>query len=217
MDDQDTDVIAMNEDDPQGRRRRVRPGVAAGVALVAVAAGAGIGYAATHHGSPATSTAASALSAGTSASPSPSASALPGNPGMHGWRAGIGPGGNFVFGLGIGAGGVVHGQVVVPKSGGGYQTLDVQRGTVTAVSSSSLTVKSSDGYSATYTVSSSTIVDAKSAGIGSVKTGDSVVVTATVSGSTATAANVTDLSAIKAGRAAFAIPGAPAKPSAPPS
>lgn len=109
----------------------------------------------------------------------------------------------------------MHGQIVVPKSGGGYQTLDVQRGTVTAVSSSSLTVKSSDGYSASYAVTSSTIVDAKSAGIGSVKTGDTVLVTATVRGSTATAANVTDMSAIKAGRAAAGFPAGPPRPSAP--
>jgi hypothetical protein len=114
--------------------------------------------------------------------------------------------------MGPGTGGVVHGQVVVPKSGGGYQTLDVQRGTVTAVSSSSITVKSSDGYSATYSVTPITLVNAKSAGIGSVKSGDSVYVTATVSGSTATAASVTDISAIKAGRASFGFPSAPPTP-----
>ena len=118
------------------------------------------------------------------------------------------------FGMGPGTGGVVHGQVVVPKSGGGYQTLDIQRGTVTAVSSSSVTVKSSDGYTATYSVTSNTLVNAESAGIGSVKSGDSVFVTATVSGSTATAASVTDTSAIRAGRGAFGFPMAPPTPAA---
>jgi hypothetical protein len=105
-----------------------------------------------------------------------------------------GPGG---FGFPLGAGGAVHGQFVVPKTGGGYQTVDVQRGKVTAVSSTSLTVKSADGFSATYAVSSSTIVDAKRDGIGSVKAGNQVYVTATVSGSTATASSVTDLSLLK--------------------
>jgi hypothetical protein len=139
-------------------------------------------------------------------------------PGKHfrtfGPGMGFGIGAGFGIGMGPGAGGVVHGQVVVPKSGGGYQTLDVQRGTVTAVSSSSITVKSSDGYSATYSVTSSTLVNAKSAGIGSVKSGDSVYVTATVSGSTATAASVTDISAIRAGRASFGFPAAPPTPAA---
>jgi len=30
--------------------------------------------------------------------------------------------------------GALHGQIVVPKAGGGYQTVDIQRGQVTAVS-----------------------------------------------------------------------------------
>lgn len=213
MDEQDTDVIDMNGQDPRGGSRRVRLGAIAGVALVAVAAGAGAGYAATHHGSP--SSAASALSAASStpsANPTPSAS--PVRP-RHGFRGLGGPG--RWFGTGIGAGRVLHGQVVVPKSGGGSQTVDIQSGTVTAVSSSSLTVKSSDGYTASYTVTSATIVDAKSAGIGSVKTGDTILVIASVSGSTATAVNVIDTTAVKAGRAAAGFPIAPAAPATPSS
>jgi len=90
--------------------------------------------------------------------------------------------------------------VVVPKSGGGYQTVDVQRGQVTAVSSTSITVKSADGYSATYGVSSSTTVDAQSSGIGSVKVGDRVVLEATLSGGTATASHILDRTELKASR-----------------
>ena len=101
---------------------------------------------------------------------------------------------------------MVHGQLTVPKSGGGYQTVDVQDGTVTAVSTGSVTVKSADGFTATYTVTSKTVVDAEAAGIGSVKKGDTIFVTATVSGSTATAANILDLTAVKAGRASFGFP-----------
>jgi len=94
----------------------------------------------------------------------------------------------------------------VPKSGGGYQTLDVQSGTVTAVSTGSVTVKSDDGFTASYAVTSNTVVGAQSAGIGSVKKGDEIFVTATVSGSTATAATIIDLTAIKNGRASFGFP-----------
>ena len=111
----------------------------------------------------------------------------------------------------------MHGQVTVPKSGGGYQTLDVQNGTVTAVSASSVTVKSADGFSASYAVTANTVVDAKSAGIGSVKTGDTIFVTATVSGSSATAATIIDVTAVKAGRASFGFPFHRPKPSASPT
>jgi hypothetical protein len=85
---------------------------------------------------------------------------------------------------------------VAPKPGGGYRTIDTQRGTVTAVSGSSITVKSSDGYIKTYQVTSSTHVVARSGGIGTVKTGQTVSVLATVSGSSATAAQIVDFSSL---------------------
>jgi len=48
-------------------------------------------------------------------------------------------------------------QVVVPKSGGGYQTVDLDRGSVTALSSTSITVAPLDGSSpVTATITSST-------------------------------------------------------------
>ena len=94
--------------------------------------------------------------------------------------------------------GAVHGQFVVPKSGGGYQTIDTQRGSVTAVSATSITVKSADGFSKTYQVVSSTDVDGKQNGISPVKTGHQVTVTATVSGSTATAASILDFNLLPA-------------------
>jgi hypothetical protein len=70
--------------------------------------------------------------------------------------------------------GALHGQFVVPKQGGGYQTLVVQHGTVTAVSTSSITLKSDDGFSATYAVAADTLVNAARDGIGSIKKGDEV-------------------------------------------
>jgi hypothetical protein len=183
------------------------------VAVIALAAGGGIAYVATHAGNNAG--AASPAGAAQSAGPSPSASAPsfhgrgPGRFGRFGGLGGLG-------GLGLGGlGGVIHGQVTVPKSGGGYQTVDLQSGTVTAVSSSSITVKSADGYSATYAVSSSTEVDAQAAGIGTVKTGDTVDVMATISGGKATAASIIDETAIRSSRGSFSFPaGPPAAPQA---
>jgi hypothetical protein len=212
----DADMITMNP--PRWQRLRGRPIAIAGVAIVALAGGAGVGYAATHSlskgGSTGTTTAANASAPTPSASPS-AAPGFRGGPFRRSFAGGAGLGFGGFGGFGI-AGGVVHGQVTVPKSGGGYETLDVQQGTVTAVSSTSITVKSADGYSASYVVSTKTLVDAEAAGIGSVKKGDTVYITATVSGSTATAANVTDLTAVKAGRASFGFQ-VPAHPGSPPT
>src|SRR5215813_5500954 len=69
-------------------------------------------------------------------------------------------------------GSVAHGAAVLPKPGGGYQTVAFQNGKVTAVSSTSITLRSADGYSRTYRVTSSTLVNAQRDGIGSVKAGN---------------------------------------------
>jgi hypothetical protein len=84
---------------------------------------------------------------------------MPGRPdgGPGGTMGGQGygmPGG--IPGLGQ-LGGGLHGSMVVPY-GSGYATVAMQRGTVTQTSSSSLTVRSPDGYSATYRVTGSTQV-----------------------------------------------------------
>jgi hypothetical protein len=134
--------------------------------------------------------AAAAATAASQASPAPSPSAPPRQ--VAPWHRAFG---KLGIGPGLGAFGAVHGQFVVPKSGGGYQTVDTQRGSVTAVSSTSITVKSADGFSKTYQVTSGTIVDAHRDGISSIKTGQQVAITATVSGSTVTASNIIDMSA----------------------
>lgn len=204
-DDFDADKITMNP--PRWQRwRHGRPIAVAGVAIAALAGGAGAGFAATHSVAKSGAPDSAAAAAESAATPSPTPTPQP--HAGRGWRSfpgGFADGPGFALGLGA-ADGVVHGQLTVPKSGGGYETVDVQRGTVTAVSSGSITVKSADGFTASYAVSSKTLVDAQAAGIGSVKKGDTVFVTATVSGSTATAANVLDLTAVKAGRAAFGFP-----------
>jgi hypothetical protein len=94
----------------------------------------------------------------------------------------------------------VRGEFVVPDGKGGWRTVQMQRGTVTAVSDTSLTVKSADGVSKTYVLTKDTRVDAARAGIASVANGDTVGVLATVSGGTATATSVRDLTKIKAAR-----------------
>lgn len=184
-----------------------RLAIGATVAVVALLGGAGVAYAASGSGQTPTAAGASPSASPSAKVPAPSvhcrmsvngstktSTKCPPFPFRHFGMPFGGPGG---FGFPLGAGGAVHGQFVVPKTGGGYQTVDVQRGKVTAVSSTSLTVKSADGFSATYAVSSSTIVDAQRDGIGSVKDGNQVYVTASVSGSTATASSVTDLSLLK--------------------
>jgi hypothetical protein len=185
------------------------------IALIAVAGGAGVAYAVTSPGSKVvTDSAASSHARTPAASQSPSAPLWSGD--RHGGAGRFGAFGGFGglgafggFGAFGGLGGVIHGQVTEPKSGGGYQTVDIQRGTVTAVSSASITIKSADGYSATYSVSRSTEVNAMAAGIGTVKVGDTVDLTATVSQGKATAARIIDMTAIRASRGAFGFPSSP--------
>ncbi len=179
-----------------------RVAVMAGVIGVGVLTGAGVAVAATGSSSP---------TPAPSAPPSPSASApssrlLPpkGLPKQLPWRIHGAPG---LFGpafaapgmLGGGLFGAVHGTVVVPKPGGGYQTVAFQNGKVTAVSSTSITLRSADGYSHTYPVTSSTMVNAQRDGIGSIKVGNQVMVDATVSGSTTTTIRIIDLTLLQQG------------------
>jgi hypothetical protein len=158
-----------------------RPYLLAGVAVAALLGGGGAALAVGNSGTPA-----AAQNAVTS-TPVPAPS--PGAPGTH--RAFRHFGGRFApFGM-------LHGQFVVAKPGGGYQTVDVQDGQVTAVSTTSITVKSTDGFTKTYVVTSSTTVDAQRDGIGSVKVGNQASVLATVSGSTVTATNIADMTLLQ--------------------
>ena len=174
-----------------------RVAVLAGVITVGVLAGAGVAVAATGSSSP--------TPAPTVSPPAPSARPpfrAPSPKGAFGRIHGPVPFGPAFAGpgpLGGGLFGAVHGTVVVPKPGGGYQTIAFQNGKVTAVSSTSITLRSADGYSHTYQVTSSTMVNAQRDGIGSIKAGNQVMVDATVSGSTATTVRVVDLSLLQQG------------------
>jgi len=170
-----------------------RPYILAGVAVVALLGGAGAAVAATNSTPPAPSP--SAAAATPAPSPGPS---RPSGPRFHRYGAGFGG-----FGFGGGLFGALHGQLVVAKPGGGYQTVDVQNGQVTAVSSTSITLKSADGFTKSYTVAGSTLVDAQRDGIGSVKVGNQAAVLATVSGSTVTATSVDDLTLLQQGHPGF--------------
>jgi len=101
-----------------------------------------------------------------------------------------GPGGGM-RGMGGGLAGALHGTIVVSDNGQ-YVTEEIQTGKVTAISASSITVASTDNYTKTYVLGSSTTVNNGNAQIGSVATGHTVSVTATVSGDTATVTQLLD-------------------------
>ena len=96
----------------------------------------------------------------------------------------------------------MHGEFVTGTTGA-YVTKVAQRGAVTAVSASSLTVRSEDGFSQTYAVGSGTVVrkDGAAAKATDLAVGDTVRVVGTKDGSTVTADRV--------GSGAFAEQGRP--------
>lgn len=118
-----------------------------------------------------------------------------GGPG-GGQGLGGGPGGQNGFARGgFGMGGLadaLHGDFVVSTGNGGYRTERMQTGTVTAVSATDITVKSTDGYTQSYVVGSGTSVDRGQDAIGKVGNGNTVTVIATLSGQTATATTIED-------------------------
>jgi hypothetical protein len=101
---------------------------------------------------------------------------------------GRGHGGPLGFG-----GGILHGEFVVPKADGTFQTVHVQRGAVTAVSSTSISVKSDDGFSKSYAVNADTLVNAARDGISTIAKDDIVQLQATGTGATPTAVSVVDV------------------------
>ena len=75
---------------------------------------------------------------------------------------------------------------------GPTNTIESQVGTVTAVTPTSITVRSADGLSKTYRVNTGTAVDCRHNGVTSVAVGDPVAVTASVAAGTATATDIAD-------------------------
>ena|SRR5215469_4602746 len=180
----------LSSDEPRGsagpagakhRHRSWRPCIMAGVAVVALLGGTGVADAATASGPPV-----NAAPTGASQLAGPSKVLLPSDsqpgPGPFGGTHGLGPGGILPL----------HGQAVVAKPGGGYVTLAFQRGAITKLTASSMTVKSNDGFTQSFAITGSTVVSAGRDGIASVRTSDQAVVIATVSGGTATAVKIID-------------------------
>ncbi|MFG2038036.1 hypothetical protein [Dactylosporangium sp. NPDC048998] len=126
-----------------------------------------------------------------------------------------GPGGGFGrfdggMGGANGLSGALYGDFTASDGNGGYVTKRLQSGTVTDVSTTSITAKSADGHTTTFKIGSSTTVDNGNDQVSDIKTGDTVTVVGTVDGSTVTATTITDTTLNEAnGQQGGGIPGAP--------
>jgi len=158
---------------PSPRRWGLRETAAAvGVAAVIAALGGGAVYAATEGSSHTFGGPHQAFGPG---------DGMPGGPGgQHGQHGATdGPGQADVSATSL------HAEFVVPDGAGGYRTELTQTGTVTAISPTSITVGSEDGFSQTYVIPST----AGNAGA-PFAVDDRVVVRATRNGQTATVTNI---------------------------
>jgi hypothetical protein len=182
-----------------GRSMRWRPAVTAGVAVLALLAAGAVGAALASTGDePASVPAAASSTTEDGTDPRDRMErfrewAEKHGPGMlRGRGHAFGPG--FGHGLGV-FGGALHGEYVAPAPDGGYRTVVVQRGEVTEVSDSSLTVVSEDDFTTTYRIDDDTLVMGGTGGVGGIDEGDRVSVAGVRSGGTVRAVHVTDLSA----------------------
>ena len=91
---------------------------------------------------------------GTAGAVSPSPRPAPGERDGFGMPPGHGPGGMGV--LGMFGGRVLHGEATVQKPGGGTTVVHFQDGVISAISGSTVTVKSTDGFTSTFTVNGTT-------------------------------------------------------------
>jgi hypothetical protein len=91
----------------------------------------------------------------------------------------------------MGLGNILHGEGVI-KTKGGTQPVAMQHGTVTAVSDSSITLKSSDGYTKTWSLNDSVHVveHRKTLQPNSIKVGSDLIVAGPRQGTTFTASIV---------------------------
>jgi hypothetical protein len=166
----------------------------AGAAITAgLAVGAGaLAFAATDPGST------------TTTPPTTAANGAPSTPGTAPAPA-PGPGGPGKFGRhGFGGGPGIHGEFTVPAPNGGYETLDNQVGQVTAVSNSSITVKSEDGFEKAYVVDDNTVVNAGRDGIANVQNGNTVRLVAVVANGKASAVQISDETTLQQHRGTWA-------------
>ena len=159
-----------SEPEPSPRRWGLRQTAAAvGVAAVIAAFGGAAIYAATEGSSHSFGATHQAVRPG---------GGMPGGPG--GQHGAIGGTGTAAVGSTS-----LHGEFVVPDGSGGYSTVLTQTGTVTAISPTSISVRSDDGYSQTYVIPNT----AGNAGP-PFAIDDHVVLRATRNGQTATVTNI---------------------------
>jgi hypothetical protein len=177
----------LNASEPPVHQARRVPRVAVAVGITAFLGLAGAGVAVAVGGG----SGAPAPSLSSSSPPSSTSPTVPGRPHPRAGFAAGGLGGN-----------VLHGEYTI-ANGSSYQTVAVQVGQVTAVSSGSITVKSSDGYTHSYTVQPTTIVDSQSGGIAAVASKDTVRVQALVQGRSQIATNIVDTTKVGASRKGF--------------
>jgi len=146
-----------------------------------------------------------------SSSSAPGSDTAPGTMGQHGPGDGGRGGHGGMHGMRGGPmGEALHGEFVVKAEDGTISTIRQVQGTVTAVSSTSITVKAEDGYTATFAVNADTEVhtglpgrdraaaDATTQAITDVTVGDVAHVHGTVAGDTATAEDVHAMTAEQA-------------------
>jgi hypothetical protein len=166
---------------------------------------------------------ATALASAATSNTTPSSTTTPAKPGSnfghgpggHGFGGhgfgGHGFGGGFGGGMGLGPfGQVLHGEGTI-KGPNGYETIEVQNGTVTSLkdlsgSTWSLTVTSADKTALTYVVNSGSSVNGGETGISAVKSGDTVNVLAVVSKGTATVKTLVDSTQLRANHTSWAPP-----------
>jgi hypothetical protein len=155
--------------EPSPRRRGLRETAAAvGVAAAIAAFGGAAIYAATEGSSHSFGAPHQAVRPG---------GGIPGPSGQHGAIGGTGT-------AAVGSTSL-HGEFVIADGSGGYSTVLTQTGTVTAISPTSISVRSDDGYSQTYVIPNT----AGNAGP-PFAVDDHVVLRATRNGQTATVTNI---------------------------
>lgn len=90
---------------------------------------------------------------------------------------------------------MLHSEGVIEDADGNFVTVRMQTGEVTAISATSISVKSVDGYTSTYAINDATEQERDRTADTQAKVGDTVHVRATVDGSTATADDIHAMSA----------------------
>ena len=168
---------------PERRTRRMPGGLPRSITAIAVALGLTLG--------------AAGIAAAASPSPAPSAqSSAAAEDKQERMDRKLGHRGDKVrgdkHGGPRGMGRALHGEAVVADGKDGFRTVAFQRGEVTEVSATAITVKSADNFIRTYALTATTKVNRGRAAVGDIKTGHRVAVLAVVVDETATAQGIRD-------------------------